>query len=68
MVKRNEFIRKKIKDFGLKQYMVAEKLGIHETTFILWLRRELTEEKKELIIGAIEELNHELNLNHAVES
>ena len=50
----NREIKEKIKAAGLYQYQVAELCGIGETTLVRWLRHELTEEKKNLILSAIE--------------
>ncbi|GMB01865.1 hypothetical protein [Pelosinus sp. IPA-1] len=41
---------------GRKKYKVAELLGITEFTFSRWLRHELPEEKKTLILQAINKL------------
>lgn len=49
-------IRNKIKASGLKQWQVAKKLNVAESTFIRWLRDELSEEQKNRIYEAIEEL------------
>lgn len=46
-------IRLKIKENRLFNYEVAEKLGITEYTFCKWLRNELSEEKKKIILDAI---------------
>jgi hypothetical protein len=40
--------------------MVAERLGISEATFTRWLRSEMGDEKKRLVIDAINELKREL--------
>ena len=50
----NTEIKEKIKAAGLKQYQIADLLGIGETTLVRWLRYELTEERKEMILSAIE--------------
>ena len=41
---------------GHRKYKVAELLGITEFTFSRWLRHELPEEKKTLILRAINKL------------
>lgn len=50
----NRDIKERIKAAGLHQYEVAHLLGIHEKTFICWLRYELTPERREKILAAIE--------------
>ena len=55
--KPNTDIRAAIKKSKLCQYQVAEKIGISEFTFVRWLRKELTEERKRQIFAAIKELS-----------
>ncbi len=50
----NEDIKEKIKAAGLHQYQVAELCGIGETTLVRWLRKELSAERKAIILSAIE--------------
>lgn len=52
----NSDIRQKIRDCRLRHYEVAERIGISETTFSVWLRKELTGERKEKVLQAIKEL------------
>ena len=54
----NQEIRQKIKEAGLKQWQVAKKCGMNEYTFIRWLRDELTEQRRNAILEAIESLSH----------
>lgn len=56
MSKKNIDIREAIKNSGFPYWAVAERLGITDSTFSKWLRKELSEEKKQKILGAIEEL------------
>ena len=49
-------IRIKIKENRLCHYEVANKIGISEYTFCRWLRTELPEEKRALVLKAIEEI------------
>lgn len=49
-------IRNLIKKYRLKNYEVANKLGLHEATLSRWLRFPLDDEKKEKVIAAIESL------------
>ena len=53
----NSDIRAAIKEHNLRQYQVAEKIGVSEFTFVRWLRRELSDERKRIIFAAIEELS-----------
>ena len=50
----NKDIKEKIKAAGLYQYQVADICGVSETTLVRWLRYELSPEKKEMIMKAIE--------------
>ena len=50
----NQEIKKMIKEAGTKQWKVADALGVSEGTLLRWLRFELSEEKKALILEAIE--------------
>ena len=45
-----------IRVLRLHHYEVAERIGISETTFCVWLRSELTEERRSRVMKAIEEL------------
>lgn len=49
-------IRVKIKQNRLCHYEVAQKIGISEATFCRWLREELNEERKKLVLSAIDKL------------
>lgn len=57
----NKDIRDKIRIANLKHWQIAKKLGVAASTFCLWLREELPEEKKEKIIGIINKLIKEQN-------
>lgn len=52
----NAEIRAKMAYNGIKQYMVAESLGITETSMSRKLRKELPETEKNRILSVIEEL------------
>ena len=52
----NSDIRSAIKKHNLRQYQVAEKIGVSEFTFVRWLRRELSDERRAKVMKAIEEL------------
>ena len=53
---KNSEIKRAIKESRYRQYEIAAKIGISEYTFCKWFRKELTQEQKELILSAIEEL------------
>ena len=49
----NKDLRDEFRIANVRQWEVAEAIGISEMTFVKWLRRELPEEKKKLVRGAI---------------
>ncbi len=51
---KNMEIRKKILESGVRQWMIADWLGITETTFSKKLRKELTDEEKGKVLKAIQ--------------
>lgn len=53
--KANQEIREALQNKGMKQWELANMLGISEFTLTRWLRKELTEDKKELLLKAINE-------------
>ena len=55
----NEDIRRLIKDACLKQWKLAERLGISESTLVRKLRKELNTEEKEIIKKEIEKYEEE---------
>ena len=55
-MKANEEIRRAIKEKGIKQWEVADLLGIGETSLVRKLRKELPEKEKERILTVIENL------------
>ena len=50
-------VRRLIKKNRLKYYEVAEQIGITNSCFSVWLRKELTGERKERTLKAIEKLS-----------
>ena len=50
---KNEMIRKALKDSGMKQWELAEMLGISEFTLSRKLRNELPQEEKDRILNLI---------------
>lgn len=55
-MKTNKEIRREIGARGLKQWQVADALGISEATLSKKLRKELPNDEKEKILAVIEEL------------
>ena len=55
----NQEIRGRIKETLVPQWKIASKLGVCEMTFIRWLRFELSQEKKEMILLALDEIVQE---------
>ena len=53
--KANQEIREALQNKGMKHWELADMLGISEFTLTRWLRKELTEDKKELLLKAINE-------------
>jgi len=54
---KNLDIRLKIKKNRLCHYEIAQQIGISEVTFCVWLRKELSEERKTKVLQAIDVLN-----------
>ncbi len=52
----NADIRQMIKEAGLYQWQVAQACGVTEGTFIVWLRKELSATRKQMILEAIDSL------------
>ena len=53
--KANQEVREALQNKGMKQLELADMLGISEFTLTRWLRKELTEDKKKLLLKAINE-------------
>ena len=56
MIKANQDIRNELKDLKIKQWELAEFMGIGETTMTRWLRRELPNNRKDHIISMAHKL------------
>lgn len=52
----NADIRKEAETAGVKLWQIAAKLGIHHCTFCVWLRQEMSDERKAQVRAAIKEL------------
>lgn len=55
--KPNKEIREAIKNSSLNKYEIAYEIGIADTTFSVWLRKELPDDKKQLVLNAIKKLS-----------
>jgi hypothetical protein len=64
MTKCNLDIRQQIKETGLPLWVVADRMGIADTTFSKWLRKELPEDKKAEIQQVVSELKKDLQKGH----
>lgn len=61
MVECNMEIRETIRRSRIKQYEIANKIGVNKSTLNVWLHvKELSPERKEQILRAIEEIKSEL--------
>ena len=49
-------VRLKIKQNRLCHYEVAREMGVSEFTFCKWLRKEMSEDKKKLVLSAIDKI------------
>jgi hypothetical protein len=58
MQKRNQDIRKA--KGNIPNWFIAEKIGIHEVTFIRWMRQEMSLNKKGTVLTAIKKAKEEL--------
>lgn len=54
--KANQDIRKEIQQQGLNYWQVAEQIGITASTFTVWLRTPLTDERRQRTEKALKEL------------
>ncbi len=52
----NEQIKDLMKDNNIFMWQVAKKLNVYETSFCKWFREELSEERKQQVLSAIEEI------------
>ena len=61
MQEANKDIRAEIDDAGLKYWQVAGKIGVHPTTFTVWLRTPLDDAKQDKVREAIKQLETQVN-------
>ena len=52
----NQVIRERAKARGVRLWEIADRLGINDGNFSRRLRRELSEEAREKVLGIIEEI------------
>lgn len=52
----NQDVRSAAKSAGIPLWRIAESLGIQDTTFSKWLRRELSPEHRKKSLAAIEQI------------
>lgn len=52
-----------IEKAGLKHWQIAEAVGVSHYTFCVWLRTELSPERRSRIEHALEQLKRELDSN-----
>lgn len=55
----NADIRAEIENAGVMKWKIAAKLGIHHSTFSVWLRQEMSDEQKQQVHAAIAEIREE---------
>lgn len=58
---KNQEIRMAVKKSGVRFWMVAEELGIQDSALSRKLRKELSSEEKEEILGIIDRLAQEVS-------
>lgn len=49
----NSGVREAAKQVGVKNWEIADEIGVSEATFGRWLRKELTDDKKKRVLAAI---------------
>ncbi len=52
----NKDIERLLKQEQIYKWEVAEKLGLHETSFCRWWRKELSQEQVQRVLSAVEEI------------
>jgi hypothetical protein len=52
----NERLKEVMRENKIYMWQVAKKLNVYETSFSKWFRDELSEDKKLLVLSAIEEI------------
>ena len=52
----NEELRTELRIKNIPLWKVARAVGVHETTFVKWMREELDGERKERVLKAVAEI------------
>lgn len=55
-MKANQTVREEAKKKGVKLWQIAEHLGISEPTMTRWMRTELSAQKENMILNAIDKI------------
>ena len=55
----NKEIKALMKENKIFMWQVAKKLGVYETSFCKWFREELSTERQQMIVSAVEEIKLE---------
>ncbi len=59
---KNTVVRTAIAKAGLYQWQIADVIGISEGTLTRWLRTELSDERREKVLAAIDRLTGEIQV------
>ena len=52
----NEQLKELMRENGIFMWEVAKKLNVYETSFSKWFREELSEDRKKLVLSAVESI------------
>ena len=55
---KNKDLKDAFRVAGIRQWEVAEAMGVSEMTLVKWMRVELTEYKRQRILAALEQLKN----------
>ena len=61
-MKKNADIRNKLKATGAKQWELAQEIGISQSTLVVWLRVELTDERLDRVTEALKRIEARRNV------
>ena len=56
MLQANSELRAELRFKNIPLWKVARAVGVHETTFVKWMREELDGERKERVLKAVAEI------------
>lgn len=56
MLQANSELRTELRIKNIPLWKVARAVGVHETTFVKWMREELDGERKERVLKAVAEI------------